>query len=79
MGSLNKSINELHQQAYAQRLELEDAHHGSFESREEQARLQEELSVKEKVLRETQIRNIHEMGEMMRAQEYESTNSLHKN
>ena len=32
-------------------------------------RLQEELIVKEKALRETQIRNRHEMGEMKRAQE----------
>ena len=31
--SLNKGINELQQQAYAQRLELEDAHHGNVESR----------------------------------------------
>ena len=67
--SLNKCINELQQQGYAQRLELEDAHHGFLESRREQSRLQEELSVKDKVLRETQIRNIHEMGEMKRAQE----------
>ena len=31
--SLNKCISELQQQAYAQRLELEDAHHGYVESR----------------------------------------------
>ena len=31
--------------------------------------MQEELSMKEKALRETQIRNIHEMGEEKRAQE----------
>ena len=41
--SPNKSINELQQQAYAQRLELEDAHHGYVESRREQMRLLEEL------------------------------------
>ena len=40
-----------------------------IETRREQSRPQEELSMKEKVLRETQIRNIHEMGEMKRAQE----------
>ena len=40
-----------------------------FESRRKQFRLQEELSMKEKALGETQIRNIHEMGEMKRAQE----------
>ena len=65
-GSLNSCINELQQQAYAQRLELEDAHHGFFESRREQFRLQEELSMKGKVLRKTRIRNVHEMGKMKR-------------
>ena len=60
----NKSIkldlsNEFQQQAYAQGLELQDAPHGFKESRREQARLHEESSVKEKLLRDTQIRNIH--------------------
>ena len=32
-------------------------------------RLQEELVMKEKALRDTQIRSMHEMGEMKRAQE----------
>ena len=67
--SLNNCIYELQQQAYVQRLDLENAHHGYVESRREQVRLQEELSLNEKVLRETQIRNIHELGEMKRAQE----------
>ena len=40
-----------------------------MESRREQVRLQEELSMKEKVLRKTRIRNLHEMGEIKRAQE----------
>ena len=40
VGSLNNCINELQQQADAQR--LEDAHHGHAESRREQVRLQEE-------------------------------------
>ena len=69
MGSLDSYINELQQQPYVQSLELQDAHHGYIESRREQSRLQEELSMKEKVLRDTQIRNTHEMGEMKRAQE----------
>ena len=69
MGSLNSCIDELQPQAYAQRLELEDAHHGYLECRREQVRLQEELSMKENALRETPIRNFHEMGEMKRAQE----------
>ena len=69
VGPLSNCIGELQQQAYAQRLELQDAHHGKIESRREQARLQDELSTKEKVPRDTQIRNIHELGEMKRAQE----------
>ena len=68
VGSLNKCTHVLQQQAYAQRLELEDAHHVYIESRREQARRQEEVSLKEKVLRETQMRNIHEMGEIKRPQ-----------
>ena len=68
-GSLNSCINELQQQAYAQKMVLEDAHHGHAESRREQVRLQEELLVKEKALRDTQIRSMHEMGEIKRAQE----------
>ena len=67
--SLNNCITELQQQTYAQRLEIQDAQHGYIESRREQVRLREELSMKEKVLRDTQIRSIHEMGEMKRAQE----------
>ena len=69
IGFLNSCIYELQLQAYAQGLELQDAHHGYVESRREQARLQEELSMKEKLLRHTQTRNIHESGEMKRAQE----------
>ena len=41
--SLSNCINELQQQAYAQRLDLENAHHGYVESRREQVRLPEEL------------------------------------
>ena len=69
VGALNNFFNELLQPAYAQRLELQDAHHGCIESRREQVRLQEELSLKEKVLRDNQTRSIHEMGEVKRAQE----------
>ena len=60
---------ELQQETYAQRLELDDAHQGYVESRREQVRQKEELGMKEKALRDTQIRSIHEMGEMNRAQE----------
>ena len=52
--SLGNCINELQQQAYAQRLDLESAHHGYVESRREQVRLQEELVMKEDALREPQ-------------------------
>ena len=58
VGSLNNCINELRQQAYAQRLELEDAHHGYVESRQEQVRLQEELVMKERALRDAHIRSM---------------------
>ena len=67
--SLNDCISELQQHAYAHRLELQDAQHGFIESRREQVWPQEELSLKEKVLRDTQIRSMHEMGDMKRAQE----------
>ena len=63
--SLNNCISELQQQAYAQQLELEDAHHGYVESRREQVRLQEELVMKEKAFRDTHTRNMHEIGKMI--------------
>ena len=69
MESLIDCITELQQQTCAQRLELEDAHFGYEECRREQVRLQEELAMKEKALRDTQIRSIHEMGELKRVQE----------
>ena len=47
VGSLNRCINELQQQAYAQGLELQDAYHGYIEPRREQSRAQEGLSMKE--------------------------------
>ena len=67
--SINNCVSDLQQHAYAQRLELQGAQHGCIESRREQVRLQEESSIKEKVLRDTQIRSMHEMGEMKKAQE----------
>ena len=59
VGSRDNCIEELQQQAYTQRLELEVAQHGNIESRQEQTTLQEELTVTEKVFRKTQIRNVH--------------------
>ena len=67
--SLNKCITELQRQTEEQRLALQEAQHGFVESRRQQIRLQEEFSIKEKVLRNTQIRNMHEIREMKRAQE----------
>ena len=67
--SLNNCISELQEQTHAQRLELQDAQHGFVESRWEQVRLQEEYRWRKKVLRDTQIRSMHEMGDMKRAQE----------
>ena len=57
--SPNNCISELQQQTNAQRLELEDAHFGYAESRREQVRLQEELVMKERALRDT-----HRQGEL---------------
>ena len=68
VGSLNNCISELQEKAKAQRLELQDAQHGYVESRREQVRLQEELSMKEKAIPDTHIRSMHEMGEMKRSQ-----------
>ena len=67
--SRNTCTSEVQQRTYVQRLELEDAYHGYVESRREQVRLQEELVMTEKALRDTQTRSIHEMGEMKRVQE----------
>ena len=59
--SLNKCIGELQRQTEEQRLALHDAQDGFVESRREQVRLRPDLCVKEKVLRNTQIRSMHEM------------------
>ena len=67
--SLVTCISELQQQTYVQRLDLEDIHHRYVESRREQVGLQEELVMKEKALRDTQTRSIHEIEELKRAQE----------
>ena len=67
--SLTKCIGELQRQTEEQTLASQDAQYGFVESRREQVRLQEEMSMKEQVLRNTQIRNMHEMGEMKRAQQ----------
>ena len=62
-------MSEFQQQTCVQRLDLEDTHLGYAESRREQGRLEEELAMKEEALRDTQIRCIHDTGELKRAQE----------
>ena len=61
--------------SFSNKLMLKDwnwmnAHHGYIESRREQVRLQEELSMKERsASRYSNTKYIHEMGAMKRAQE----------
>ena len=47
---------------------MDDVNYGYEESRREQARLHEELAQREKALRDTRIRNIHEVEDLKRAQ-----------
>ena len=67
--TLNNCIREFQRQAHSNRLELDCVNCGYEESRREQARLHEELGQREKALRDTRIRNIHEVEELKRAQE----------
>ena len=67
--SLNICTRELQRQAHSHWLELGGANCGCEESRREQARLQKELALREKALRDARIRNIPEMEELKRAQE----------
>ena len=69
---LSTCIRECQRQAHSNRLEMDCVNHGCEGSRREQARLREELAQREKVLRENQIRSIHEVGELKRAQELTS-------
>ena len=67
--SLNMCVGEQQRQTKERRSALQDARYGFVESGRQQVRLQEELSLKEKVLRNTQLRNMHEMGEIQRVHE----------
>ena len=49
-------------------LNWNSAYCGYVESRREQARQHEELALRENALRDTRIRNFHEMEELKRAQ-----------
>ena len=53
--TLNTCIRELQREISSQRLELEDAHCGCEESRRDQVRVQEELVMREKTLRDTRM------------------------
>ena len=67
--SLNTCTSELQQQTLSG-WNWRDAYFGCAESRREQVRVhEEELVMKEKALRDTQIRSMHEMVELKRAQE----------
>ena len=66
---LNTSILEFQRQAHSNRLEMDCVNHWYEESRREQARLHEELAQREKALRETRIRSIHDVEDVKRAQE----------
>ena len=67
--TLNSCIREFQRQAHSNRLEMDNVNYGYEEHRREQARLHEELAQREKPLRDTRIRNIHEVEEWKRAQE----------
>ena len=54
-------------QAYAHKLELHDAHHGYIEISRRTITPARRINYEGQALRETQTRNIHEMGEMKRA------------
>ena len=62
-------IREFQRQAHSNRLNMDNGNYGYQESRREQARLREELAQREKALRDTRIRNVHEVEELKRAQE----------
>ena len=67
--SLKSCINELQQQSYAQRLELQDAHQRNIESRREQARPQEEIIYERKSASRYSKTKISRDGKIKRAQE----------
>ena len=59
--SLNTCLRELQRQAHSNRLQTDNVNYGYEESRREQVRLQEELAPRERALRETLFRSIHEV------------------
>ena len=67
--TLHTCILVFRRQAHSNRLEMDYVNYGYEETRREEARLHEDLAQREKALRDTRIRNIHEVEEMKRAQE----------
>ena len=67
--ALDVCVREFHRQAHSNRVELDSENCGYEESRREQAQLHEELAQRGEALRDTRIRNIHEVEELKRAQE----------
>ena len=66
---LDCSVRELQRQIHSSRWKIDHTNQGYETSRREQARLREELAQRERALRETHIRSIHEVEELKRAQE----------
>ena len=58
---LDSSVRDLQRQLDSNRLDFYCTNQVYEESRKEQARLHEELAQRERILRETQIRSIHEV------------------
>ena len=59
---LDNSVRDLQRQIDSNRLDNYWTNQGYEESRKEQARFHEEVGQRERVLRETQISRIHEVG-----------------
>ena len=66
---LDSAVRDLQRHLDSNRLEIYCTNQGDEESRREQSRLHEYFAQRQRVLRETQIRSIREVGELKRAQE----------
>ena len=73
---LDTSLRDLRRQIDSNRLEIYCTNQGYEESRTEPAKFHEELAHRERLLRETQVRSIHEVGELRKC---EQTNSPEMN
>ena len=61
---LDTSVRDLQRQLDSNRLEIYFTNQDFEESRKEQGRFQEELTQRERALRETHSKRIHEVGEL---------------